>query len=280
MVKAFRSSRGLPDALVIGLLLVAGCTRGGIHRWHPNWYSLNQDIRLGERISKEVEEEVTLLRHASLTQLLEGVGQRLLADPPDAAFRNFPYSFTAIDSPEINAFALPGGPIYVNSGLITLLDSEDQLAAVVAHEMSHVAARHTTEMLTTVNASNVLLLVAFSVIPVPVPTLGFEGARLAYILGLLKYSRGKEREADELGAQLMWNAGYDPQAMAIVFRRFQEERERTPTLLERLLSSHPASGDRVDDVEEQVGRLGPPLARQELRPTVPYGQVREMFAKD
>lgn len=270
----------LLGGLVMGAVLIGGCTRGGIHRWHPNWYSLDQDIRLGERLSKDVEEEITVLRHASLRQLLEGMGQRLLTAPPDPAFLNFPYSFKAVDSPEINAFALPGGPIYVNSGLITLLDSEDQLAAVIAHEMSHVAARHTTEMLTTVNASNFLLLVAFTVVPVPIPTVGFEGARLAYILGLLKYSRGKEREADELGAQLMWSAGYDPQQMVTVFRRLQEERERAPSLFERLFSSHPASGDRVEDVQTQVALLGPPPTPQDLQPTVPYGQIREMFAKD
>lgn len=268
-------------ATILLVALAPACTGGGIHRWHPNWYSRGQDIRLGERWSTQVEEEVTLLRHASLTQLLDGIGQRLLADPPHAAFRNFPYSFKAVDSSEINAFALPGGPIYVNTALIATAESEAQLAGVIAHEMTHVAARHATEMLTTANATGLLLMVALSVIPVGVPPLGVEGARLAHVLGLLQYSRSKESEADTLGAELMWRAGYDPREMADIFRRFEEERRTEPTVVERLISSHPVTGDRIDAIEAQSARLGPPPAPATQPPAVvPYGQVQSMFAKD
>lgn len=279
MIRLRRKSQALVAAL-IAALLVSACTRGGVHRWHPNLYSVDQDINLGRRLSKQVEEEVPILRHSTLTQLINGIGRRLLTDPPHPAFLNFPYAFTVVDSPEINAFALPGGSVYVNSGLVTLLDTEDQLAAVIAHEMSHVAARHATEILTTVNASNFLLLVTLSVIPVAIPPTALEGARLAYILSLLRYSRGKESEADTLGIRMMWNAGYDPGEMATVFRRFQEERRAAPTLLERLFSSHPVSSDRMHTVEEQAAALGLPPVLDPSPAALPHGQVRAMFAKE
>jgi predicted Zn-dependent protease len=273
--------RGWPLTVVLlGVGTFTACTAGGIHRWHPNWYSLNQDIAVGRRLAKQVEEEVSLLRHTMLTQLLDGIGERLLANPPHPAFRNFPYAFKAVDSPEINAFALPGGPIYVNSGIITLLETQDQLASVLAHEMSHVAARHATEMLTTLQASNLFLLVTFSGIPVVVPPLALEGTRLAYLLSMLRYNRSKEEEADELGLHLMWNAGYDPREMAVVFRRFDEERQALPTLLEALLSSHPLSSDRVHEAETRAEALGPPPEPADASSRVLYGQVRAMFAKD
>jgi predicted Zn-dependent protease len=278
MIRLRHRVRPLAVAL-LGMLTFTACTAGGVHRWHPNWYSLNQDIALGRRLTKQVEEEVSILRHTMLTQLLDGIGERLLSNPPHPAFRNFPYTFKAVDSPEINAFALPGGPIYVNSGIVTLLETEDQLASVLAHEMSHVAARHATEMLTTIQASNLLLIIAFSVIPTAVPPVALEGTRLAYLLSVLRYSRSKEEEADELGLHLMWTAGYDPREMAAVFRRFDEQRQALPTLLEALLSSHPLSSDRVHEAETRAEALGPP-PEPAASWSVPYGQVRAMFAKD
>src|SRR5207244_2105149 len=149
------------------LLLFLGCA--GVHPYHPNFYSVDGDIRLGQQLQKEVESEVTLLRLSALTQLVNSIGQRLQESAPDPAFKLFPYSFRVVDSPEVNAFALPGGPIYINSALIELCDTEDQLASVIGHEMGHVAARHATEMLTTQNLTQLALIAAVSVIPVPVP---------------------------------------------------------------------------------------------------------------
>jgi len=104
------------------------------------------------------------VRHAALLKLVGTIGQRLKEASPEPAFKLFPYSFHVVDSPEVNAFALPGGPVYVNTGIIELCDSEDQLASVLAHEMSHVAARHATEMLTTENITQLALIAAISVV--------------------------------------------------------------------------------------------------------------------
>src|SRR5438552_1243042 len=183
--------------LAVTLVPVLGCA--GVHPYHPNFYSIDGDIRLGQQLQKEVESEVTPLRLSALTQLVNSIGQRLQQSAPDPAFKLFPYTFHVVDSPEVNAFALPGGPIYINSALVELCDTEDQLASVIGHEMGHVAARHATEMLTTQNLTQLALIAAVSVIPVPVPPIAWEGTKLGYVLGLLSYSRGKEAKEHPRG---------------------------------------------------------------------------------
>jgi predicted Zn-dependent protease len=265
--------------IVFAAALLAGCS--GVHHYHPNFYSVDGDIRLGEQLSKEVENELTLLRHAALQKLVNSIGQRLQDASREPAFKLFPYSFHVVDTPEVNAFALPGGPLYVNTGLIEVCDTEDQLAAVIAHEMSHVAARHATEMLTTQNLTQLALIAAISVIPVPIPPIAWEGAKLGYVLGLLQYSRGKEAEADRLGLQLMASAGYDPAEMAVVFRRLEEQQRSMPTIVERFLSSHPLNAQRIHAVEQQVASLARPAGTPVVTAdSSTFSQVQLMFAKD
>jgi beta-barrel assembly-enhancing protease len=263
------------------LLLVLTTSCAGVHRYHPNFYSIDGDIRLGEQLSKEVETEMTILRLSALTQLVNNVGARLREASPYPAFRLFPYTFHVVDSPEVNAFALPGGPVYVNSGLIELCDTEDQLAAVLAHEMSHVAARHATEMLTTENITQLALIAAVSVVPVPIPPIAWEGTKLGYVLGLLKYSRGKESEADHLGLEVMNAAGYDPTEMAIVFRKLSEQQRSLPSVVERFFSTHPLSEDRMRDAERRAASLPRPAnAPVATAHASTFSQVNLMFAKD
>ncbi|TMD15224.1 MAG: hypothetical protein E6I96_07750 [Chloroflexi bacterium] len=269
----------LRAGIALSVAAAIGCA--GVHRFHPNFYSVDGDIRLGEQLSKEVEGELVLLRHSALNQLVNTVGRRLHDASPEPAFKLFPYSYHVVDSPEVNAFALPGGPVYLNMGIIEVCDSEDELASVMAHEMSHVAARHATEMLTTQNLSQLAIIAAISVIPIPIPPIAWEGAKLGYVLGLLRYSRGKEAEADRLGVTLMDAAGYDPEQMATVFRKLAEQQRSLPSVVERFTSSHPLTEDRVRAVEGQVARLprrdGTPVASA---PLSSFSQVKLMFAKD
>ena len=266
----------------LALCVTVGCA--GVHPMHPNFYSVNGDIRLGQQLQKEVEAEMTFLRLSALTQLVNATGARLRDASPLPAFRLFPYSFTVVDSPEVNAFALPGGPVYVNTGLIEICDTEDQLAAVIAHEMSHVAARHATEMLTTENLTQLALQLGVSAVAfagIPFPAIAWEGTKLGYVLGLLKYSRGKEAEADRLGLEVMNAAGYDPNEMAVVFRKLAEQERSLPSIVERFTSSHPLSEDRMHEVE----RLAATLPRREVAPVATahassFSQVNLMFAKD
>jgi predicted Zn-dependent protease len=265
----------------LGLLAAAATGCAGVHRFHPNFYSVDGDIKLGQAISKEVDQEVVLLRLSALTQLVNRVGARLQESSREPAFKLFPYSFHVVDDSEVNAFALPGGPVYINTGIIELCETEDELAAVVGHEMGHVAARHATEMLTTQNLTEFALIAAVSVIPVPIPPIAWEGTKLAYVLGLLKYSRGKESEADRLGLALMNDAGYDPTAMAAVFRKLSEQQRSLPSVVERFVSSHPLSEDRMADAE----RLAATLPHRADAPIVTatsstFSQVKLMFAKD
>jgi len=265
--------------VTVGLAATLGCA--GVHHFHPNFYSVDGDIRLGQQISKEIEGELTVVRHAALLKLVGSIGQRLKEASPEPAFKLFPYSFHVVDSPEVNAFALPGGPIYVNSGLIELCDTEDQLASVIAHEMSHVAARHTTEMLTTQNITQLVLIAAISVVPVPIPPIAWEGAKLGYVLGLLRYSRGKEAEADHLGLQLVNTAGYEPAEMAAVFRKLSEQQRSLPSVVERFFSSHPLSEDRMRDVERRAAALPRPAdAPVATARASTFSQVNLMFSKD
>jgi predicted Zn-dependent protease len=266
-------------AAALVLLAALGCA--GVHPYHPNFYSVDGDIRLGQQLQKEVDSEVVPLRLTALTQLVDRVGNRLRDAAPNPAFRLFPYTFHVLDSAEVNAFALPGGPIYVNSALVEICDTEDQLASVLAHEMSHVAARHATEMLTTQNLTQIALIAAISVVPVPIPPIAWEGTKLAYVLGLLSYSRGKEAEADRLGLEVMNAAGYDPAEMAIVFRKLAEQQRSLPSVVERFFSTHPLSEDRMHDAEQLAARLprpaDAPLAS--ARPST-FPQVSLMFTKD
>ncbi|TMA63773.1 MAG: hypothetical protein E6J68_11255 [Deltaproteobacteria bacterium] len=263
----------------LALAAALGCA--GVHRFHPNFYSVDGDIRLGEQLSKEVESDVVLLRHSALNQLVNTVGRRLLDASPEPAFKLFPYSYHVVDSPEVNAFALPGGPVYINMGIVEVCDTEDELASVMAHEMSHVAARHATEMLTTQNLSQLAIIAAISVIPIPIPPIAWEGAKLGYVLTLLRYSRGKEAEADRLGLRLMNAAGYDPTAMASVFRKLSEQQRSLPSVVERFMSSHPLSEDRMRDAERRAAELERPaaMAVAAASPST-FPQVKMMFAKD
>jgi predicted Zn-dependent protease len=265
--------------VVAAAFMSSGCA--GVHRYRPNFYSVDGEIRLGEQLAKQVETELTLLRLSALTQLVNSIGTRLRDSSTEPAFRLFPYTFRVVDSPEVNAFALPGGPIYINSGIVELCDTEDELASVIGHEMSHVAARHATQMLTTQNLTQLALIAAISVVPIPLPPIAWEGAKLGYVLALLTYSRGKEEEADELGLQVMNAAGYDPNGMAGMFRKLSEQQRSLPSVVERFFSSHPLSEDRMEAAARRAAALprspDAPVATAEVST---FSQVKLMFAKD
>jgi predicted Zn-dependent protease len=256
---------------------LVGCFRtSGLNRYQPDMYSVDQEIGMGKQMSKEVEKDVTLLRHHALTQVVQGIGQRLLEQAEDPEFKLYPYTFKVVDSSEVNAFSLPGGPVYVNLGLIELCETEDELAAVIAHEMSHVAARHASESMTTTQLSQLALLVTLTTVG-GLPPLAMEGTRLGYILGMLRYTRGMESEADELGIRLMESAGYDPHGMVWMLKHIDEERREDPVLIERLTSSHPMPDERIEAAEAMVATSTADRTRK-TSPT--FTRTLALFAKD
>jgi Zn-dependent protease with chaperone function len=230
-----------------------------------NLFSPQQDIELGKEAATEVEKTQPVVHNEELTGYLTRIGTRLAKSKRAG---DFPFSFHVINDKTINAFALPGGPIFVHSGLLAAVDNETQLAGVLAHEMSHVALRHGTNQ---ASKANVLQLGA----ALATSALGDSGSvwsRLGEIgigLGaqsvLLKYSRDAETQADLNGAQIMHDAGYDPVQMAVFFQKLEAQGQKDNSLMANFLSDHPSPGNRVQYVEQQ-NKYMPKIKYMELEP--------------
>jgi predicted Zn-dependent protease len=219
-----------------------------------NLYSLEKEMALGKQAAQEVERSSKLVTDPVVTEYVNRVGQNLVRNS-DA---KVPFTIKVIDSDEINAFALPGGFFYVNSGLILRADEEAELAGVMAHEIAHVAARHGTKDATKGE------LMQFATIPLmilgPVGLAGYglyEGLNLAIPIGFLKFSRDHEREADYLGLQYMYKAGYDPNAFVSFFEKLEAEERRHPGSIPKIFSTHPPTPDRVQAAQEEITTILP-----------------------
>src|SRR5437870_5306197 len=224
-----------------------------INRHDLNFISLEKEIEIGRQIAQQVEQDSKLLNDAVINEYVNRVGQNLVRNS-DA---KVPFTIKVIDSDEINAFALPGGFFYVNSGLILAADDEAELAGVMAHEIAHVAARHGTEQ-----ASKGQLL-QFASIPLIFVTggLGYgiqQAANLLVPLTFLKFSRGMEEEADYLGVEYLYKTGYDPSAMVRFFEKLQAKEKAKPGSVSKLFSTHPPTGDRIRKVEDAITTILPP----------------------
>jgi len=221
-----------------------------------NLFSLQQDVDLGRQSAAEVEKQVTLLNDARTNRYLTSIISRLAAQSPGT---KFPYTIKAVNANEINAFSLPGGPMYVNRGLINAARNEAELAGVLAHEMSHVILRHGTEQ-----ASKAYLGQAgLSLLGGLVGKRGSTSSQIINAVGgfglnaaFLKFSRADEYEADALGAELMSKAGWDPVAMATMFAMLRSEQGRDPSKLEQFFSSHPPPADREARIRNVAASLG------------------------
>ena len=221
-----------------------------------NLFSTQQDVELGRQSAAEVERQLPILNDSRTNQYLTNIITRLSAQAPGA---KYPYTIKAVNSNDINAFALPGGPMYVNRGLITAARNEAELAGVLAHEMSHVVLRHGTEQ-----ASKAYLGQAgLSLLGGLVGKRGSTSSEIINAVGgfglnaaFMKFSRSDEYEADALGAELMKKAGYDPTAMATMFAMLRSEQGRDPSKLEQFFSSHPPPADRESRIRSVASSLG------------------------
>jgi hypothetical protein len=216
-----------------------------------NLFSKEQDVQLGREAAAQIERQVQVVGNPELQNYVSRIGQKL-ASSPDAG--GYPYTFKVVNDPSINAFALPGGPAYVHTGLIRAADNEAQLAGVLAHEIAHVALRHGTNQASKANLIQLPALLAGAVMGNG-SMLG-QLAQLGIGLGansvLLKFSRDAERDADILGARLMAQAGYNPIEMARFFEKLEAEGgSRGP----QFLSDHPNPGNRVKYVQEEIRYL-------------------------
>jgi len=217
-----------------------------------NWYSLEKEIALGKMYAAQVEQTAKLVQDPVVNEYVNRIGQNLVRNS-DA---RVPFTIKVIDSSEVNAFALPGGFFYVNSGLILAADEEAELAGVMSHEIAHVAARHATRQMTRINWANIATIPLIFV----GGGIGY-AARSAVSLGLpltfMKFSRGFESEADYLGLQYMYASGYDPQAYVAFFEKIQAKEKKKPGTLSKAFSSHPQTPDRIEKSQREINDILP-----------------------
>ena len=219
-----------------------------------NLYSLQREIALGKQAAMEVEKTARLINDPVVTEYVNRVGQNLVRNS-DA---KVPFTIKVIDSDEINAFALPGGFFYVNSGLILRADEEAELAGVMGHEIAHVAARHGTKTATKGELMQLATIPVMILVPYGMAGYGiYEGLNLAIPMSYLKFSRDNEREADYLGLQYMYKAGYDPNAFVSFFEKIQAEERRHPGSIPKIFSTHPPTPDRVQKAQEEIATILP-----------------------
>jgi len=218
-----------------------------------DWYSIDTDIKVGKQYAMMVEQSARMIQDPVVNEYVNRVGQNLVRNS-DA---KVPFTIKVVDSDDINAFALPGGFFYVNSGLILAADDEAELAGVMAHEIAHVAARHATREMTRANYAS------FASIPlIFVNSWGlYEGVSAAMSLAMpmafMHFTRTFEAEADYLGLQYMYKAGYDPQAFIAFFEKIKAQEKQKPGTLAKVFATHPQTPDRILKSQEEIREILP-----------------------
>ncbi len=212
-----------------------------INKGSLNFYSVEKEASIGRQLAAELEQKAKLVTDPAVTEYINRIGQNIVLRS-DA---RIPFTIKVIDSPDINAFALPGGFLYVNTGLILAADSEAELAGVMAHEIAHVNARHGVEQATKGTLFQYLSIPLLFVGGVP-GLIMQNAANILIPMGYLKFSRGAEEEADRLGLQYLWASGYDPHHMLTFFEKLQAGEKKKPGTLTKLFSTHPTTGKRVE----------------------------------
>lgn len=198
------------------------------------------EVRQGRMLAAEVDKEAKFIDDPIITEYVNRVGQNIVLHS-DA---KIPFTIKVIDSDEVNAFALPGGFFYVNKGLILAADNEAELAGVMAHEIAHVCARHAMENEAKMRALDYGLLAGMILGGGIISNVLYNGGSLIEGMAFLKFSRSAEEEADRLGVQYMWAAGYDPNAMSTMFEKLEAKNKKKPGTISKLFATHPAPPER------------------------------------
>jgi hypothetical protein len=217
-----------------------------------DFYSLDREIALGRELSKEVEQSARLVKDPIVTEYVNRIGQNLVRNS-DA---RVPFTIKVLDTDEVNAFALPGGFFYVNSGLILAADSEAELAGVMAHEIGHVAARHATKNMTKAQIWN-MASIPLIFVGGPIAFAISEVASIAVPMTFLKFSRDAEREADLLGLEYDYATGYDPQAFVQFFEKLNVDQKQKHSRLAKAFATHPMNADRIQAAQEEIRKYLP-----------------------
>ena len=238
-----------------------------------NWYSTESEIKEGKAYSMEIEKSVRFVTDPVVTEFVNRVGQNLVKNS-DA---KVPFTIKVIDDDSINAMALPGGFFYVNSGAILAADEEAELAGVMAHEIGHVAAHHAMREQTRMNYAQLSTI--------PLIMIGgyagyglYEAAQIGVPLTFLQFSRDFERQADYLGLEYMYRAGYDPEAFVAFFEKVQSLEKHKPGAIAKAFDTHPQTPDRIEATQKEIAQILP-ARDQYLVTTSEFNDVKARLAR-
>jgi len=237
-----------------------------------NWYSLESDIKMGKQYAQMVDSSSKLINDPVITEYVNRIGQNLVRNS-DA---QVPFTFKVIDSDVVNAFSLPGGFVYINTGTILAADEEAELAGVMAHEIAHVCARHATRQLTRSQYAGIATI--------PLIFVGggigyavYEASGLGLPIAFMSFQRGFEAEADYLGLQYDYKTGYDPQAFISFFEKVEAQEKKKPGFMDKTFASHPQTPDRIEASQKEIATILP--ARPEyLVSTSEFDDVKARLA--
>ena len=239
-----------------------------------NFYSLRKEQALGHQLAEQVETQSRLISDPVVTEYVNRIGQMIVRHS-DA---KVPFTIKVIDDDEINAFALPGGYFYVDSGLILAADTESELAGVMAHEVAHVAARHATRNATRAQIFN-LASIPLVFVGGPIGYVVREVAGLAVPMGFLKFSRDAEREADLLGLQYDYAAGYDPQAFVQFFEKLKAGEKQHKGMVAKAFATHPMTSDRIRRAQQEIAIMLPSKPEY-VDDTSEFHEIKQRLARD
>jgi predicted Zn-dependent protease len=219
-----------------------------------NLVSLEREIAMGKQYAQQIEQTARLVEDAAINEYVDRLAQNIVRNS-DA---KVPFTVRVIDSDAINAFAIPGGFFYINTGLILAADEEAELAGVMAHEIAHVTARHSTRQMTKAQ------IIQWAMIPLLIFGPGgwagygiYQGLSYGLPITMLKFTRNAEREADFLGLQYMYASGYDPTSFVSFFEKLREKEAKSPGSIPKIFSSHPPTEERVAKAQEEIAELLP-----------------------
>jgi len=280
-VDPFPQAKPLPDGMMPGV------KKGSIDdvsavgercigcRGMGNWYSTDSEIRMGKQYADEIEKSTRFITDPVVTEYVNRIGQNIVKNSDCKV----PFTIKVIDSDQINAFALPGGFFYVNAGLVLAADEEAELAGVMSHETAHVCAHHAAREMTRANYAQIGMVPLIMMTGYSWTGYGiYEATQLMIPITFLEFSREFEAQADYLGVQYMYRAGYDPQAFVTFFEKIENLEKQKPGIIAKVFEDHPQTPDRIEATEREIATILPPRD-QYLVTTSEFNDVKARLAR-